>query len=1092
MPADHELTFLRNYRRITPGRACEETKRMTVAPNLSVWVYANGGWASLDRRLISRLWYSDDPHRSLCHLLFRNVLRLSASQYARLKTQLVSGQLSGMYKGPNNSYAIVVDLERDADAKRTAIASGLGLITTGVVLGGLYRLKGRFTRGDNTARVSVSTSPKSEYYSVETGNGLDSYQNLSGEKSSRSDSEQEAPGVDSNYQEANLPAEVSLSKQNQPKFEILLDDNFFKRFPKEDYNVDACVKNGTSHTTSLLMLAFYYFKILSVDEQNDIYLHLDLLPDLDYLSRTDWNTFKSKRQAFQAALNTFISSVPNTVRLGITLLRTVDRHSTLLIFDVRNNRLEYYDSNGRGVSEKSKYGEHATLYNYFVRNLSKIRRLHPKVCKVWSSDKRFQGNDGSCAMWSTVFGICRMSGIERSHLPSDIVVVKNISRSILNALWNTCQFQLFANTPFSKNAAEDALRDCNVEQADIESIRALVMENPKQDPIPIPNDVDICGTPEEESEQKIDCQDVVVDTYKTPLNPDQIKGQCVKADKITFRGSPSEMPEHWFSLTNRIVLKPRSVYVDLNMFFKISNAMEKHPNVHVEADVGIIHLNRLSVLDRPHLIPRLSFNRVLIEWTLPPEKEFVRKVKLLRMMTTPHMLLKFTQEGASDPEWGRKTHPLLQHFVLDDGWYSKRAPWSDFLKPFIAKDAVSFSLEEFKQKESGPIESPQTCVEMTFERPLHDDDVKYFKAQCKGKIESITFTCDIGRSPLSLSSLTDRLNLKIVTSKLAAESIQPLLQSSDSLWIHIEAYRGSTDYQFLQRWAALKPRLAVDRWLLAYVPPNQAFFDTSLLLAQTVFVTIRLGAADTEIERALKMGVRYFYLPPGLKVEENHRLTDIVQQRRVVRSFAEFDGANAPKNKIYPWIKSDEVTFDIEPSPPTDREIEEFQAMCPQVRRSNVKDMSNEKIILTMANMTTDTLNVQHVNFNNDYPLIARVLDLQNQPRLVVSIELAELDMEKGIGEILATERLRISKMIVRKQPATKLEYDRILGEISPFTDTVYQYVENGVDIDWLDAMALHGFVVDPMYDYQPLLQLLTNKNINPRLFDIDLRPLQL
>lgn len=1155
------LTFLHNYRRITPHRACEETKRMTVAPKLNVWVYANGGWALLDRRSISRLWYSDDPHRSLCHLLFRNVLRLSASQYDRLKTQLLSGKLSGMYKGPSNSYAIVIDLESDPEAKKRAIASGLGVLAAGVLLGGLYTQKDRFTglvpnlktstqrsqtptpnyspkeslqhglktkspstvnttftppraaphstpKGPNVTPHPAHTSVNLEdlvhasptMASLDNGSDrdpsdshledLEDLEDLARESLTANldqvlDQDSKQPGQDLR----DPRAEVPLLNTNQPKFEISLNDNFFARFPKEDYNVDVCVNDGSNSATSLLVLAFYYFKILPADQQKTIYLHLDLLPDLDYEYRIDWLGFQQKRRAFQTSLNNFISSVPDTVRFGITLLRTVRDHSTLLIFDVTNNRLEYYDSNGRGVWRQNMYNEHATLYNYFVRNLGKIRSLHPRVCKVWSSDTIFQGADGSCAMWSTVFGICRMSGIERSQLPRDIQVVKNISRSIRDALWNTCQFRLFESKLYTKKAVEESFRECNVELAEIEDIRALVMENQQQELVAISEDVDICAT--QETEQKIDCADVVVDTYKNPLNPEQIKSRCVKnADKITFRGSPDDLQEQWLSLTNHIVLCPRSVFVDLNTIFKIMNAMEKHPRVHVEADVGIINLTRYSVLDRQHLIPRMTVNRVLILGALPTENEFFRKVKLLRLMTTPHMLLPFMEDGASNPEWRLRTHPLLQHFVLDETKkrYAEKAPWSDFLAPFVQRGAVSVSIDEFKLKQSGSIESPQACTEMTFGRPLQEEDVTYFMTHCRGKIESITFTCDVDHIPFSLSSLTDKLNFKIIQSERAITSIVQLLQRSELLRVHIEVYHMSDELQtLLGDLTMVKPRLTVDRMLLLFVPSTQVFFDECLRLAQTVFVTIQRG---TDIERASMIGARYFLVRPGAKAQvlAHPIMVDPVEQKRVIFSSLDLGAADAPKNKIYPWIASDEVTFDLDSSPPTDRVIEEFKAICAQVRRSNVKDMSNEKIILTMANMTTDTLNVQHVNFNNDSPLIARVL--VSQPTLAINIELAEFDMKKRFVQILNADRFRISKMIVRKQPATKEEYDRILLEIFNFADAVYQYVENGVEIDWLDSRILSGFVVDPSYNYESLLLFLTKMNITPRLFDHDLTPL--
>lgn len=211
-------------------------------------------------------------------------------------------------------------------------------------------------------------------------------------------------------------------------------------------------------------------------------------------------------------------------------------------------RLEFYNPEGRWDGHNI-HNEHITLYNYFVRNLRQRRALDSRVCKVWSSDKVFQGVDMTCALWSSVFAICRMSGIDRSQLPSDLQVVKNISRSVLDALWNTCDFKSFQILAYNKAAVETALRKCVVPRQEIESIRKLVMETQIHEPVAIPDDVNICDTPVKRSEQKINCADVVVDTYENPLSVELLPSLCVKAEKISFKGTPRDFPKQWFSLT---------------------------------------------------------------------------------------------------------------------------------------------------------------------------------------------------------------------------------------------------------------------------------------------------------------------------------------------------------------------------------------------------------------------------------------------------------------------------------------------------------------------------------------------------------------
>lgn len=939
------LTILRDYTRITPQQACEETRGLLLEPNLNVWVYLNGAWALMHHRLISQLWSANDPDRSICHLLFRDVLHLDEDQYTRLKAQLNSSELSGMYRGPNDTYAIVINLEEvGADAKTTAIASGLGAHTAGILThGGFYtpnpEMVSPILPGGLAVNSNLSYTPFDPYEDVSPVRhpvlNPDSYapynpDDPEGPPASRPNFQdvvlhtyqpsnpspkRPSPSVPNFGESEGLPRytygytyddtygshypypEAPLN-QNLPKgYFSTLDDKEFSIFRDTDYAIDACLQKGNMPATSSIVLAFYYFGILPDHQRRDVYLNVEPLGRITYelLDRTD-PMFHIQRQHFQTSLNKFISAVPANVKLGITLMK-LPNHSTLLVFDVVNQRLEFYDPNGRGAVYGQVPDDNRTVYQYFVRNLRKLSKLHPRVCKVWGSDNKFQGQDSSCALWTTVIAICRMSGIERSQLPTDIEVVKNISQSIRLALWNTCQFSLFKNNVYNAATVEQSLRACVVAPEEIAHIRTLVMDNLQNKPIPVAADVSICEAQDDKKidEEKIDCTDVAIDTYKNPLNVEDLRSRCPVAGTITFAGSPPDFPQEWFSITNRIILQPRSLYISLNAdLHSIAEAMKKRPNLHVEATLGVVDLSKMSILDHSQsILPRLTITRVLIVGTLPPDPEYTRKVKLLRMFTTPHMFLPWGNDESSNPEWGRRTSPLLHFFVLERRSYSNLAPWSDFLKPFIRRGNVFFSLSELEsQPNTKPLEfnMPLACDDMTFDSPLSDEDVLYLMRRCKEKVDTITFR-DVEANHISTSVplLTDHIKLTGADLDTVSDFLVNLMAAYPHLKVHIERCR-VTMLDLAQLAHTTQGRLTIDRLLWTSVPLDRYSFNTSLALAQTVYVLV---TNRRDIEHALRIGAQYFVAQVDAHEWLNvyNILAEPIAQNRVMFSLAEFSEA---------------------------------------------------------------------------------------------------------------------------------------------------------------------------------------------------------
>jgi hypothetical protein len=133
-------SLLSTYTRISPFQACEETKSLTTPPRLLVWLNVNGSWATMDQAQVSKLWSETSTSRSLCHLLFRDVLHLSESDYAELRKRLESSSFSGFYKGLDGSYAIVMQLKMNRYMQ--SIISGARDTTTG---SGPYKYRHKFT-----------------------------------------------------------------------------------------------------------------------------------------------------------------------------------------------------------------------------------------------------------------------------------------------------------------------------------------------------------------------------------------------------------------------------------------------------------------------------------------------------------------------------------------------------------------------------------------------------------------------------------------------------------------------------------------------------------------------------------------------------------------------------------------------------------------------------------------------------------------------------------------------------------------------------------------------------------------------------------
>jgi hypothetical protein len=145
---DDVQEFLRGYRRTTIETACFQTRRQRERPGLAIWLHQGGVWRMVDDDLVDQLWAAGRPDRSLCRLLLRKVLRLSAAQYEEVRaTLMATSGLPGIYKARDaKDYAMVIELPDDSTLGRNLMIAG-GSVTAALVAAGLYKYRHRFREG---------------------------------------------------------------------------------------------------------------------------------------------------------------------------------------------------------------------------------------------------------------------------------------------------------------------------------------------------------------------------------------------------------------------------------------------------------------------------------------------------------------------------------------------------------------------------------------------------------------------------------------------------------------------------------------------------------------------------------------------------------------------------------------------------------------------------------------------------------------------------------------------------------------------------------------------------------------------------------
>ena len=247
---------------------------------------------------------------------------------------------------------------------------------------------------------------------------------------------------------------------------VRIDDNNFK--------IDVCKHIGNLAETTMLVMAFYYYKILTVAERQGVHLSNSRMfgPQFNH-SKTD-ESFAIQSSAFYKDLDKFILEAPIN-GLSVTHL-SFKEHATVLILDAGEKRLEFYDINGR---------HSIGLYDYFIKNRPRmLERYGHKILKIWSPTVTLSGDLGSCALWSSILAIFRMRTIAREHLPTKYTTILEISDVIRKELVQVCGFEQSGGI-ITKRKFDKLLFGCNVSERCIRDLRELVVA---QELVDIPAD----------------------------------------------------------------------------------------------------------------------------------------------------------------------------------------------------------------------------------------------------------------------------------------------------------------------------------------------------------------------------------------------------------------------------------------------------------------------------------------------------------------------------------------------------------------------------------------------------------------------------
>ncbi len=140
-----------NYDRITIHQACAQTAgslQELSAPDLAVFVCGEKGWSRLSKLQVNDMWSAHTRSRSFCHFISRDLLKLSAKEYADVKRNLESlhsERLAGIYKvkktraQSQEPFAVVLEFPPSSAVYRNLLIAGGSLLGAATVGGVMFK-----------------------------------------------------------------------------------------------------------------------------------------------------------------------------------------------------------------------------------------------------------------------------------------------------------------------------------------------------------------------------------------------------------------------------------------------------------------------------------------------------------------------------------------------------------------------------------------------------------------------------------------------------------------------------------------------------------------------------------------------------------------------------------------------------------------------------------------------------------------------------------------------------------------------------------------------------------------------------------------
>lgn len=235
-------------------------------------------------------------------------------------------------------------------------------------------------------------------------------------------------------------------------------------FDPKNYDVSICIKEGNYISTIMMTMAFYYFKVMTNSVGVFLYHNYIRMPWFEPAKRGPTRDHVKEQEQFYTDLDNFLTHTPPNAVCTVAYLG-LPGHACLLVLDCKEKRLEFYDPNGRdavytvGQVNPSSH----TAYAYFLRNRTVLHQKYEKwFDRIWSPKHTFQKETASCGLWSSVLAMCRMSGVPRDMLPTDIAKITHISSTVRNLLISECRLSQFKQGDVSHEMYDAALSACRV------------------------------------------------------------------------------------------------------------------------------------------------------------------------------------------------------------------------------------------------------------------------------------------------------------------------------------------------------------------------------------------------------------------------------------------------------------------------------------------------------------------------------------------------------------------------------------------------------------------------------------------------------